>query len=225
MYKVSPLRDSTPTPMMRRSASWAGAQGEEGAAESPRTPDGLVFDLDGLTLEGPGSLPKQLSAVDAEPTVEQLRWLLQPTSDSEKLASGGGGWAGGGGQLVAWGVMVLQDSLPASPAGIPTPCPGHCLTARCWPRPAPLSSHQLKLHVSVAREMAPGGQVDAALLGKALKSAGYTVKLHSPAANKLRGLRHQYLSVCLPGECQSLIGSGRFRKRPVCAYFVPALAL
>ena len=62
---------------------------------------------------------------------------------------------------------------------------------------------QLKLHIKVARECNPNNQVDPETLKRALERAGYTAKLHALAGKKLHGLRHEFLTVCLPGEALS----------------------
>ncbi|GAB4817767.1 hypothetical protein N2152v2_004813 [Parachlorella kessleri] len=96
--------------------------------------------MEQLTLnDDPESAAKEIAG--ACETLEQLSWLLEPSSDVEKL---------------------------------------------------------LKLHIKVARKCTPNGQLDPETLKGALEQAGYTAKLHAPAGKKLHGLRHEFLTVCLP---------------------------
>lgn len=77
VHRVSPLRENTP--MVYATVSDCSMM--EVAEPTP----GLLFDLEGFVADSPTSV-KQIS--DAAPeTVEQLRSLLQPNSDAEKLVS------------------------------------------------------------------------------------------------------------------------------------------
>ena len=61
---------------------------------------------------------------------------------------------------------------------------------------------QLKMHVSLAREW---DHLDAASLAQCLKRLGYTATVKEapapPNLAKFKSLRHQYLTVALPGAC------------------------
>ena len=75
--KVSPLRESA---LMGRKNSELALDDLIGSTSS------LVFDMEGmeqLTLNDPESAAKEIAG--ACETLEQLSWLLEPSSDAEKL--------------------------------------------------------------------------------------------------------------------------------------------
>lgn len=85
VYRISPFREGTPLRRVPSAQSLGGAEQEE-----PGTPETLLFELDGLSLEGSPPRTRQHLDGEAEGECRELQWLLEPSSDAEKLVGRGG---------------------------------------------------------------------------------------------------------------------------------------
>lgn len=143
-------------------------------------------------------VPWEQSAAAAVDSLRQLESLLEPATEPELMVSN------------AWQLPTRDRRPPKALSDTPLQ-PAAAQLAAAAGRQADLTAPplpptclpQLARHV----ELAAGGahRVDCDALCAVLQRLGYSAKLHdsSSALHKFRrGVRHQFISVCLPGVCE-----------------------
>ena len=161
-----------------------------------------------FAFDGEGSVrttvPFEQSAAAAFEAIRELEGLLEPASDAEAMVSAMHGRPGPDRPVQrprspqpALACHALASADAHYPCRRPAPPPPHHhLAAHCPP-----AVSQLARHV----ELAAGGahRVDPAYLAAVLQRLGYSAKLHESSAALAkfkRGVRHQFITVPLPGE-------------------------
>ena len=140
------------------------------------------------------ALPWEQTAPAAASTIQELQMMLGAKSEAENMVSCRGQQAARP-MHAAHGQRVVE----------PSPAKSHTRSQRparpLYPHsPYPLPLLQLARHV----ELAAGGwhRVDPAALAAVLQRLGYSAKLQEATASLHKfkqGVRHQFVSVCLPG--------------------------